>query len=82
MFGTWRFHHGTQFWAVRRAEEVLVVDLRDDRFDRLVLEVPDPESVAAELLEAGGERVGGWDRLRQLPRRPEREDDLLMRRER
>ena len=80
-FGTWRFQNGTQFWAVRRADQVLVVDLRDDRFDRLVLEVPDVEGVAAELSEAVGEGVTAWDRPRQLSRRPEGEDNLLMRRE-
>ena len=52
--GTWRFRRGTQFWAVRRAEQVLVVDLRDERYDRLVLEVPDPDRVVADLVSGAG----------------------------
>ncbi len=42
---------GRQLWSVRRAAEVLVINLRDERWDRLILEVPDPAATAA-LIEA------------------------------
>ncbi len=45
---------GRQLWSVRRSVEVLVVDLRDERWDRLVLEVPDPAAAAATIEAARG----------------------------
>ena len=38
-----------QFWYVLGAEEVLVVDLADDAYRRLVLEVDDPAAAADEI---------------------------------
>ena len=40
---------GRQLWAVRRSPQVLVVDLRDEKWDRIVLEVADPAAVAARI---------------------------------
>lgn len=50
---------GRQFWDVRRAERVLVVDLHDDAYSRLVLEVPDPAAVAATIDAATRARPAG-----------------------
>lgn len=44
------------FWLVRRAPEVLVVELVDRPYRRLVLEVDDPGATAAELRAAIGRR--------------------------
>jgi hypothetical protein len=38
---------GRQLWCVHRAPRVLVVDLEHERWQRLVLEVPDPTGAAA-----------------------------------
>jgi hypothetical protein len=40
---------GRQLWAVHRGPEVLVVDLHDERWDRLVLQVSDPAATAAAI---------------------------------
>jgi hypothetical protein len=50
--GRWRGRGATQYWNVRRAPNVLVLDLDGGRFDRLVLEVPDPEAVAERIRAA------------------------------
>lgn len=41
-----------QFWYVLHAEEVLVVDLLDESYRRLVLEVDDPAAAAARITAA------------------------------
>jgi hypothetical protein len=43
---------GWSFWFIRRADEVLLIDLRDDRYERLVVEVDDPQEWAAEIRRA------------------------------
>lgn len=50
--GTWRGHGRRDFWNVRRADRVLVVELEGNRFDRLVLEVDDPDRLAGLLGES------------------------------
>jgi len=40
---------GRQLWAVHRGPDVLVVDLHDERWQRLVLQVPDPAAAAAAI---------------------------------
>ena len=40
---------GRQLWAAHRGPDVLVVDLHDERWGRLVLEVPDPAAAAAAI---------------------------------
>ncbi|HEX9969030.1 MAG TPA: hypothetical protein VGB03_02745 [Acidimicrobiales bacterium] len=49
--GTWRGRAGDELWCVRRDERVLVVDLAEGApFRRVVLELDDPDAVAAALL--------------------------------
>lgn len=49
-FGTWRGRFGKDLWGVRRADRVLVVELDGGAdFERLVLEVDDPDAAAAVL---------------------------------
>jgi hypothetical protein len=48
----WRPSRGRSFWSIRRAREVLVVELQDHRYRRLVLEVDDPDARAAEISAA------------------------------
>ena len=43
---------GRQLWCVHRGPRVLVVDLEREKWERLVLEVPDPAGSAA-WIEAG-----------------------------
>lgn len=45
----WRPSAGRSFWSVRRAQEVLLVELRAHPYRRLVLEVDDPAAKAAEI---------------------------------
>ena len=47
---------GRQLWFVRRAKHFLVVDLEREKWDRLVLEVPDPTGSAA-WIEAATKRT-------------------------
>lgn len=48
----WRPAFGWSFWFVRKAEEVLLVELHDERFQRVVLEVDDPWRRADEISAA------------------------------
>jgi len=45
---------GHQLWSVRRAPRLLVVDLVDEKWQRLVLEVSDPDAFAVRLEAARG----------------------------
>jgi hypothetical protein len=47
---------GRQLLCVRRAKRLLVVDLEREKWDRLVLEVPDPTGSAA-WIEAAAKRT-------------------------
>jgi hypothetical protein len=47
---------GRQLWFIRRAPRFLVVDLEREKWDRLVLEVPDPMGSAA-WIEAAAKRT-------------------------
>jgi hypothetical protein len=42
--GTWRHHGEKVFWDVRDPERAVVVELRDESYTRLVLEVEDPQA--------------------------------------
>ncbi|MCW3840667.1 hypothetical protein ONA70_11210 [Micromonospora yasonensis] len=44
--------HGRSFWCVHRAEEVLLVELDGQPFDRLVLEVDQPVAVSRAIARA------------------------------
>jgi hypothetical protein len=50
--GSYRGKGEWQFWDVRRATEVLAIDLRDERYSRLVLQVPDPATEAQKINSA------------------------------
>jgi hypothetical protein len=44
------YHHGTWvFWDVHNPEKALVVDLRDERYGKLIVEVSDPADTVARL---------------------------------
>lgn len=47
---------GRQLWCVHRAPRVLVVELEQERWQRLVIQVPDPEANAA-LIETAPRRT-------------------------
>ena len=40
------------FWDVHNAANTVVVDLQDDRYDELVVEVADPDAVVSLILDA------------------------------
>ncbi|MDF7665187.1 hypothetical protein [Bifidobacterium sp. ESL0745] len=45
--GTFKFPDGdTEFWNIAQPEQPLVVQLHDEKFDRLVLGIADPRQVA------------------------------------
>ncbi|MFD4668848.1 hypothetical protein ACFWNN_03885 [Lentzea sp. NPDC058450] len=48
------FHHEGEkvFWAVRDAQKAVVVELADETYTRLVVEVDDPRSVVALVEQA------------------------------
>ena len=43
---------GRQLWAVYRRRDVLVIDLTDEKWKRLVLQVDDPAALAARIESA------------------------------
>lgn len=45
----WQRGFGWSFCCFRRPDEVLVVDLRDKRYRKLVLEVDDPRALASRI---------------------------------
>jgi hypothetical protein len=45
-------HGRHEFWAVHHPERTLVIDLEGEAYERLVLEVRDPEGTAAAVNEA------------------------------
>jgi hypothetical protein len=44
------------FWDVRDPERAVIIDLEDERYDRLVIEVDDPAATAAAIRRALAER--------------------------
>ena len=54
--GTFYQDEGWVFWDVRHAHKVIVVELHDERFQKLVIEVADPEAEVAKLKQA----VAAW----------------------
>jgi len=47
------YHHGKWvFWDVHNPEKAVVVDLRDERYEKLIIEVPDPANTVAVLQAA------------------------------
>ena len=52
--GTFYRSGSRNFWDVRRPENVIVIDLRDERYARLIVEVDDPGSTVAAIKRAIG----------------------------
>jgi hypothetical protein len=50
--GSFRQQGNRVFWNVRHPEKAIVIDLQNERYDRLVLEVADPSGTVASLNEA------------------------------
>jgi hypothetical protein len=47
--GTFYQHHNWIFWDVHNPENVIVVDLRDEHYAKLIIEVSDPADTVARL---------------------------------
>lgn len=62
------FHRDGQrhFWDVRRGHRAIVVELTDERYDRLVLEVDDTRSVVDAINEATAQHDAGHRPTRDL----------------
>jgi hypothetical protein len=44
------YHHGNWvFWDLHDPEKAIVVELRDERYEKLIIEVPDPADTVARL---------------------------------
>jgi hypothetical protein len=44
------YHHGNWvFWDVHNPERAVVVDLRDERYEKLIIEVADPTDTVARI---------------------------------
>jgi hypothetical protein len=55
--GTFRQQGRVAFWNVRRSKRPLVVDLEGADYDRLVVEVPDPDAAVAAIRSA----ISSWE---------------------
>jgi hypothetical protein len=56
--GTFRWGGKRRLWAVRGAQDVLVIRLRGERLDAVVVEVPDPQAEADRINRAVGAAGG------------------------
>jgi hypothetical protein len=46
------YHHGNWvFWDVHNPENAVVVELRDERYEKLIIEVADPAETVARVRE-------------------------------
>lgn len=52
--GTFRRHGRTTFWNISNPRDTVVVELVDERFDRLVITVADPAAVVDAIEVAAG----------------------------
>lgn len=52
--GTFYQHGNWIFWDVHHPENAVVVDLRDERYAKLIVEVTDPPETVARVLSALG----------------------------
>lgn len=50
--GTFKMHGKRIFWDVKSAEKAIVIDLVDDRYDELVVEVDDPQATVDQIRTA------------------------------
>ena len=56
--GTFYQDHGFVFWDVHHPEKTIVVELEHERFQKLVIEVADPDITAREINQALSGRRG------------------------
>ncbi len=52
--GTFYENHGQIFWDVHHPENAVVIELKDERYRELIVEVKDPQSSVNEILNAIG----------------------------
>jgi hypothetical protein len=50
--GSYRGKKGWDFWDVRRPEKAIVIHLEDERYERLIVEVDDPEGTVRMIQAA------------------------------
>ncbi|MGH2558018.1 MAG: hypothetical protein ACRDJH_03065 [Thermomicrobiales bacterium] len=50
--GSYRGRHGWDFWDVRRPAKAIVIHLKDERYQRLIVEVDDPEATVRTIQQA------------------------------
>lgn len=50
--GSYRGRSGWDFWDVRRPEKAVVIHLTDERFERIIVEVDDPEATVKMIRDA------------------------------
>ena len=55
--GTFYQHGKRVFWDVHHPERTIVVELADERYDELIVEVVDPDATAALLTTASAHRA-------------------------
>jgi hypothetical protein len=55
--GTFYEHGRRVFWDVHNPEQTIVIELRDDRYDELIIEVADPNSALRLLHASIGQRT-------------------------
>jgi hypothetical protein len=64
--GTFRSHGKWTFWDVRDPEKAIALELRDERYDRLVVDVEDPDEIVQRIREAaGGDGAAGPEPVRR-----------------
>jgi hypothetical protein len=56
--GTFYQHGKTVFWDVHHGEKAIILDLHDERYDELIVEVEDP-SVAIRLIQGAAPHTNG-----------------------
>ncbi len=52
--GTFRADQTTVFWYVRHPEQAVLIELRDEKFAKLIIEVNEPETLVAQITRALG----------------------------
>src|ERR1035437_8484220 len=63
--GTFYQHGKRVFWDVHNPEKTVVIELRDERYDELIVEVADPQ-LTVELVRGGSLRNGMISSLESL----------------
>lgn len=54
--GTFYLHERRVFWDVHHAEKTVVIELRDERYNELILEVADPQAAVEMVRGVAGLR--------------------------